>query len=82
MNIFQIYVYVSFPFDFEGWMWDLIVSIPDHCLSIYFAYQLTLTLKVPITTAADDIHKYSLIVLQRKEDLLFHVNSLLCRGFI
>ena len=20
-------------------MWDLIVSVPDHCLSFYFAYQ-------------------------------------------
>ena len=23
-------------FGFEGGMWDLIVLIPDHCLSIYF----------------------------------------------
>ena len=23
-----------FPFGFEGKMWDLIVSVPDHCLSI------------------------------------------------
>ena len=22
---------------FEGRMWDLIVSVPDHCLSSYFA---------------------------------------------
>ena len=26
-----------FPFGFEGRMWDLIVSVPDHCLSFYFA---------------------------------------------
>ena len=26
----------SFPFGFEGGMRDLIVLIPDHCLSIYF----------------------------------------------
>ena len=25
------------PFVFEGRMWDLIVSVPDHCLSFYFA---------------------------------------------
>ena len=25
-----------FPFGFEGRMWDLIVSVPDHCLSFYF----------------------------------------------
>ena len=26
----------SFPFGIEGGMWDVIVLIPDHCLSIYF----------------------------------------------
>ena len=26
----------SFPFGFEGRIWDVIVLIPDHCLSIYF----------------------------------------------
>ena len=26
----------SFPFGIEGGMWDAIVLIPDHCLSIYF----------------------------------------------
>ena len=25
----------SFPFGIEGGMWDVIVLIPDHCLSIY-----------------------------------------------
>ena len=28
-----IYVFSYFPFSFEGRMWDLIVSVPDHCLS-------------------------------------------------
>ena len=28
--------YPSFPFDIYGGMWDLIVLILDHCLSIYF----------------------------------------------
>ena len=31
------YVFSYFPFGFEGRMWDLIVSVPDHCLSFYFA---------------------------------------------
>ena len=35
MNVYQ-FVFVHFPFGFEGGMWDLIVLIPDHCLSIYF----------------------------------------------
>ena len=35
MNVYQ-FVFVHFPFGFEGGMWDLIALIPDHCLSIYF----------------------------------------------
>ena len=32
----SIYVFTYFPFGFEGRMWGLIVSVPDHCLSFYF----------------------------------------------
>ena len=32
----SFYVFSYFPFGFEGRMWDLIVSVPDHCLSFYF----------------------------------------------
>ena len=32
----SIYVFSCFPFGFEGRMWDLIVSVPDQCLSFYF----------------------------------------------
>ena len=35
----SIYVFSYFPFGFEGRIWDLIVSVPDHCLSFYFAVQ-------------------------------------------
>ena len=28
--------YLKLPFGFEGRIWDLIVSVPDHCLSFYF----------------------------------------------
>ena len=36
MNIMKKhYVFSYFPFGFEGGMWDLIVSVPDHCLSFY-----------------------------------------------
>ena len=27
----------SFPFSFDGGLWNLNVLIPDHCLSIYFS---------------------------------------------
>ena len=33
----SIYIFSYFPFGFEGRIWDLIVSVPDHCLSFYFA---------------------------------------------
>ena len=32
----SIYVLSYFPFGSEGRMWDLIISVPDHCLSFYF----------------------------------------------
>ena len=32
----SIYVFSYFPFGFEGRIWDLIASVPDHCLSFYF----------------------------------------------
>ena len=32
----SIYVFSYFPFGFEGRMLDLIISVPDHCLSFYF----------------------------------------------
>ena len=34
----SIYVFSYFPFGFEGRIWDLIVSVPDHCLSFYFDF--------------------------------------------
>ena len=32
-----ISVCVSFPFGFEGGMWDSILLVPDYCLSFYFS---------------------------------------------
>ena len=34
----SIYVFSYFPFGFEDRMWDLIVSVLDHCLSFYFEF--------------------------------------------
>ena len=34
----SVFVFSYFPFGFESRMWDLIVSVPDHCLSFYFTY--------------------------------------------
>ena len=30
------FMYLVIPFGFEGMIRDLIVSVPDHCLSFYF----------------------------------------------
>ena len=30
----------SFPFGIEGGMLDVIVLVPDHCLSVYFILEL------------------------------------------
>ena len=35
-KLLSINVFSGFPFGFEGRMWDLIVTVPDHCLSFYF----------------------------------------------
>ena len=36
-KLLSIYVFSYFPCGFEGWILDLIVSSPDHCLSFYFS---------------------------------------------
>ena len=35
-KLLSVYVFSNFPLGFEGRIWDLIVSVPDHCLSFYF----------------------------------------------
>ena len=37
-KLLSIYVFSYFPFGFEGRMWDLIVSVPDHCLPFYLTF--------------------------------------------
>ena len=49
-NLLSIYVFSYFPFGFEGRMWDLIVSVPDHCLSFYFSSVLTFDLHSYLNT--------------------------------
>ena len=39
-KLLSVYVFSYFPFGFEGRMWDLIVSVPDHCLSFYFLLKI------------------------------------------
>ena len=35
-KLLSMYAFSYFPFGFDGRIWDLI-SLPDHCLSFYFA---------------------------------------------
>ena len=35
-KLLSIYVFCYFPFGFEGRIWGLIVSVPDHCLFFTF----------------------------------------------
>ena len=37
VNCCQFFVFSYFSFGFECRMWDLIVLVSDHCLSIYFS---------------------------------------------
>ena len=37
VNVYRFFVCPPFPFGIEGGMWHVIVSILDHCPSIYFA---------------------------------------------
>ena len=54
----SIYVFSYFPFGFEGRIWDLIVSVPDHCLSFYF----------PNPTHLEDQDQDSLLVKRRNDN--------------
>ena len=36
VGVFRVRLPNSFPVGIEGRMWDVIVLIPDHCLSLYF----------------------------------------------
>ena len=39
-GLLSIYVFSYFPFGFKGRIWDLIVSVPDHCLCFYLLWNL------------------------------------------
>ena len=36
-KLLSLYIFSYFPFGFEGRIWDLIVSVPDLCLSFNFS---------------------------------------------
>ena len=46
MSVCQIVCVSFFPFGIEGGIWDVIVLIPDHCLSIYFGIIVSVLIKM------------------------------------
>ena len=44
-KLLSFYVFSCFPFGLEGRIWDLIVSVPDHCLSFYFIHIILLKMQ-------------------------------------
>ena len=59
----SIYVFSYFPFGFEGRIWDLIVSIPDHCLSFYFSFSAET--RFALSNAGGKTYKQALLGLLR-----------------
>ena len=59
----SIYVFSYFPFGFEGRMWDLIVSVPDHCLSFLLCLNGNLILQ-------------SGILIKQRQCVLFQIRKL------
>ena len=47
-KLLSVYVFSYFPFGFEGRMSDLIVSVPDHCLSFYFVDNQKIFFLIPV----------------------------------
>ena len=63
MRVFRerlsIFVCLSLSFDFKGEMWDLVVLIPDHCLSIYYDFISCLSFYFTLNYANYQLIKYS-----------------------
>ena len=55
VNVYEC-VRASFPFGFHGGIRDLIVLIPDHCLSIYFLINKCL-LKLRLRYSFQKMHR-------------------------
>ena len=61
-----------FPFGFEGRLWALIVSVPDHCLSFYISEQ-TLTCRKIYKQSCKIVIKLS---IQTSNSMIVSVNVL------
>ena len=48
VNYLSVYIFSYFPFGFHGRIWDLIVSVPDHCLSFYLGHWFMVTQRLTL----------------------------------
>ena len=57
---------------FQYRMWDLIVSVPDHCLSFYFAYQSSCGCAVwwPVALKSLPVHSFNALIIPVLRDCL------------
>ena len=59
------------PFGFEGRIWDLIVSVPDHCLSFYSALKLSSLKFVQIDSCTFQLKQFTIFVGLKKKTCPF-----------
>ena len=64
-KLLSVYVFSYFPVGFEGRMWDLIVSVPDHCLSFYSALNSVFRFGVLYSPPSSEFSSESKFPIQR-----------------
>ena len=73
----SIYVFSYFPCGFEGRIWDLIVSVPDHCLSFYFSKIRLLHLETILNSCLKSLRIHKLSISQMKQIRLYKTKQIL-----
>ena len=68
-KLLSIYVFSYFPFGFEGRIWDLIVSVRDHCL--FFLLRIIIII-VKYAKFTKSFTLIRLLLLQAQSDLSLH----------
>ena len=58
----SVYVFSYFPFGFEGRMWDLIVSVPDHCYVLLCISEL-LCLCHMVALKSLPVHSFNALII-------------------
>ena len=79
-----IYVFSYFPFGFEGRMRDLIVSVPDHCLSFYFVLSALVVVIVSWWLLYSFVISYRLYchyILKSKSNFIVFITEYFCSCF-